>query len=277
MAIKWNDINFNPSTEISTLGSRWIPSWNLASSLIGCTISASNSTKVWSEKNHTETGDQWPRGRWHVFWRWRGWRLLPVYNTWTWEFRSPSLTCTCVPCRFLYLQWPLSSLLMGYHCEVWFVPFMYANTGLQCCCWWQWCWGAFAISYWNWISWNFWGDDATVPFTKGSLSSKKSSATKKHDMKELEETASSLKKCHHHSIQLEQFEREQKEKECAHATRERIMNEKHITRQRISGEIGSLEKEWHHYECQLMMHDSKRQEIYDNNTTIKQWKDSLKI
>lgn len=96
-------------------------------------------------------------------------------------------------------------------------------------------------------------------------------------MKELEETASSLKQCHHHSIQLGQFEREQKEKECAHATRERIMNEKHITRQRISGEIGSLEKEWHHYECQLMMHDSKRQEIYDNNTTIKQWKDSLKI
>lgn len=56
------------------------------------------------------------------------------------------------------------------------------------------------------------GIDASVTFTKGSLCSMKFFATKKHDMKKLEEIASILKKFHDCGMQLEKFEREQKER-----------------------------------------------------------------
>ena len=88
-----------------------------------------------------------------------------------------------------------------------------------------------------------------------SLSSKKS----KSDTKEMSAIADAHTKFTQRSIKIQNFENEQKEKDRAHATNERLWNELHATKERISTEIDNLDRDKRKYEWDLMVYNSKRQ------------------
>ena len=96
-----------------------------------------------------------------------------------------------------------------------------------------------------------------------SLSSKKS----KSDTKEMSAIADALTKFTQRSIKIQNFEKEQKEKDRAHATNERLRNEVHATKERISTEIDNLERDKRKYEWDLMVYNSKRQKPTEPDPT----------
>ncbi len=76
------------------------------------------------------------------------------------------------------------------------------------------------------------------------------------DSKEMAAIAANLKRFNQRSAELQKFEVMQKEKDQYHTTKERI-----------SGEIASLETEKRTYKWHLLMHNSKRQRVDESDPT----------
>ena len=96
-----------------------------------------------------------------------------------------------------------------------------------------------------------------------SLSSKKS----KSDTNEMSTIADALTKFTQRSIKIQNFEKDQKEKDRAHATNECLRNELHASKERISTEIDNLECDKRKYEWNLMVYNSKRQKPTEPDPT----------
>ncbi len=92
------------------------------------------------------------------------------------------------------------------------------------------------------------GDDGLV--MGSSKGSKSSSRASNSDIKVISSIAKDLKQLHERSIALQKFEEEQKEKDCSHATKERL-----------SHDIKTLEQEKQQYEWQMLLHNSKCQRL----------------
>jgi hypothetical protein len=98
-------------------------------------------------------------------------------------------------------------------------------------------------------------------FSIGSLDSKSNNDSK--GSKAIADIAANLKEFNKRAEALQKFEKEEKEKDRKHATNERTFSEYHSTKERISREIESLEKEKRGYEWKLLK--SKRQRLDDSD------------
>ncbi len=66
---------------------------------------------------------------------------------------------------------------------------------------------------------------------------------------------------------MQEFENLQKEKDRDHATQERIRSKYHASRERLAAELNSLQHDKCQYEWQLVVHNSKRQNLDDLDPT----------
>ena len=87
------------------------------------------------------------------------------------------------------------------------------------------------------------------------------------DNTEIAKIAASLNEFRDQSVKMQEFENLQKEKDRDHATQERIRSEYHASRERLAAELNSLQRDKRQYEWQLVVHNSKRQNLDDLDPT----------
>ncbi len=77
--------------------------------------------------------------------------------------------------------------------------------------------------------------------------------------------AKSLRRINQQTDQLQKLERDEKQKDRAHATNKRAKSELHATKKRISVEIDNLDSDKHKHEWELLMFSTNRGAVDSND------------